>query len=221
MKTKKFNNIELKESFDKIVNGNKKWVEEVAADTSGLFKELAKGQNPEILWIGCADSRVPANQVTSTLPGDIFVHRNIANMCNHTDMNMLSVLDYAVNVLKVKHVIVAGHYGCGGVAAALTNRQYGLIDNWLQHIKDVYRTHKVEIDNIADRTQKLNRLVELNVIEQVNNLCRTTIVQNAWKERDDLAIHGMVIDLATGEMIDLDVTTTSNEVLGEVFALVS
>jgi len=179
---------------------------------------LAKGQNPEILWIGCADSRVPANEITGTKPGEVFVHRNIANMCVHSDMNMLSVLDYAVNVLKVKHVIVAGHYGCGGVAASLSRNQYGIIDNWLCHIKDVYRLHAKEIDALEGQEAKTNRLVELNVKEQVFNLCTTSIVQNAWKDRDDLAIHGMVIDIATGQLINLDYTFTANDELGDVFA---
>ncbi|HWV73194.1 MAG TPA: carbonic anhydrase [Pseudosphingobacterium sp.] len=218
MSKKAFKNPVLEETFNKITTGNDAWVSEVASDTSGLFKELAKGQKPEILWIGCADSRVPANQITNTRPGDVFVHRNIANMCIHSDMNMLSVLDYAVNVLKVKHVIVAGHYGCGGVAAALSQKQFGLIDNWLCHIKDVYRLHKSEIDVITDPTAKVNRLVELNVAEQVFNLCTSTIIQNAWKERDDLAVHGMVIELETGKLIDLDLTFTESNQLDDVFA---
>jgi carbonic anhydrase len=218
MSNKRFNNEELEISFNKIIEGNQQWVNEVASDTSGLFTELAKGQSPEVLWIGCADSRVPANQITGTRPGDVFVHRNIANMCVHSDMNMLSVLDYAVNVLKVKHVIVAGHYGCGGVAAALSKKQFGLIDNWLCHIKDVYRLHQQEIDALPDSPEKVNRLVELNVKEQVFNLCTSTIIQNAWNERDDLAVHGMVIDLATGKLIDLQTTHASSDRLGEVFA---
>ena len=218
MSNKKFNNEELEISFNKIIEGNQKWVNEVASDETGLFSELAKGQNPEVLWIGCADSRVPANQITGTRPGDVFVHRNIANMCVHSDMNMLSVLDYAVNVLKVKHVIVAGHYGCGGVAAALSKKQFGLIDNWLCHIKVVYRLHQQEIDALPDGPEKVNRLVELNVKEQVFNLCTSTIIQNAWNERDDLAVHGMVIDLATGRLIDLHTTHTSSDRLGEIFA---
>ncbi|MEH6308122.1 carbonic anhydrase [Olivibacter sp. CPCC 100613] len=218
MSKKTFKNPILEETFNKIKAGNDAWVKEVANDTTGLFKQLAQGQNPEILWIGCADSRVPANQITSTRPGDVFVHRNIANMCIHSDMNMLSVLDYAVNVLKVKHVIVAGHYGCGGVAASLSQKQFGLIDNWLCHIKDVYRLHKDEIDAITDSTAKVNRLVELNVAEQVFNLCTSTIIQNAWKERDDLAVHGMVIELETGRLIDLDLTFTESTQLGDIFA---
>jgi carbonic anhydrase len=170
------------------------------------------------LWIGCADSRVPANELTGTRPGEVFVHRNIANMCVHSDMNMLSVLDYAVNVLKVKHIIVAGHYGCGGVAASLSREQYGIIDNWLCHIKDVYRIHAKEIDAIDDVKKKNERLVELNVTEQVFNLCTTSIVQNAWENGQDLAVHGTVIDIRTGQLIDLHTTFTGKEMLGKVFA---
>lgn len=217
----KYSNImcnDLKESFNKIIEGNKDWMKFVKDDTSGRFQQLSKGQNPEILWIGCADSRVPANELTGNKPGEVFVHRNIANVCVHSDMNMLSVLDYAVNVLKVKHIIVAGHYGCGGVAASLSSSQYGIIDNWLQHIKDVYRLNAAEIDAIEDKAKKEDRLVELNVHEQVSNLCRTSIVQNAWKNGQQLAVHGMVINIGTGELIDQGCTFTNNETLGKVFA---
>jgi len=208
----------LKAGFKKILDGNAEWVKFVNSDTSGRYKQLSHGQHPEILWIGCADSRVPANQITNTQPGEVFVHRNIANVCVHSDMNMLSVLDYAVNVLKVKHVIVAGHYGCGGVAAALSRQQYGIIDNWLCHIKDVYRLHAQEIDAINDHEQKISRLVELNVKEQVFNLCTTSIIQNAWKKRADLAVHGVVIDIVTGELVDLDTHFTGTDDMANVFA---
>lgn len=218
MYKKQLENPILKASFEKILAGNAEWVKQVKEDATGKLQQLAKGQSPELLWIGCADSRVPANQITNTQPGEVFVHRNIANMCVHSDMNMLSVLDYAVNVLKVKHIVVAGHYGCGGVAAALSRKQFGIIDNWLCHIKDVYRFHSDEIDAIEDEEQKVSRLVELNVAEQVFNLCTTSIVQNAWKERNDLAVHGMVIDIATGKLIDLDITFTDSVGLGKVFA---
>ena len=210
-------NKELEIGLNKILDGNKDWMEFVKNDTTGRFSQLAKGQNPEVLWIGCADSRVPANELTGKRPGEVFVHRNIANMCVHSDMSMLSVLDYAVNVLKVKHIIVAGHYGCGGVTASLSSTQYGIIDNWLGHIKDVYRLHAAEIDAIEELEKKADRLVELNVKEQVFNLCATSIVQNAWKDRTDLAVHGMVINIGTGELIDQKCTFTSNDTLGEVF----
>lgn len=209
---------DLEIGFKKILQGNREWMDFVQNDTTGRFQQLAKGQNPEILWIGCADSRVPANEITGTKPGEVFVHRNIANMCVHSDMSMLSVLDYAVNVLKVKQIIIAGHYGCGGVAASLSRNQYGIIDNWLCHIKDVYRLHAAEIDAIDEHDKKVDRLIELNVQEQVFNLCTTSIIQNAWKDRSDLAVHGMVINIGTGELTDLDCTFTSNEDLGDVFS---
>lgn len=208
-----------KRAYDELLQGNRDWVKKETDKDPDYFNKLAAGQEPDVLWIGCSDSRVPANEVTNTKPGQVFVHRNIANVCVHSDMNMLSVLDYAVNVLKVKHVIVSGHYGCGGIAAALSNKQFGLIDNWLRHIKDVYRLHSHELDRIMDETLKVNRLVELNVIEQVYNLCKTTIVQNAWREREDLEIHGWVIDLNTGLVKDLHVTATSSQNLGEIFKL--
>ncbi|HUH17833.1 carbonic anhydrase [Albibacterium sp.] len=211
MCTKKFDNEKLTQSFEKIMAGNRQWSQEVQNDETGLFHELAKGQHPDLLWIGCSDSRVPANQITGTRPGDVFVHRNVANVCVHSDMNMLSVLDFAVNILKVKHIIVAGHYGCGGITAAMSKKQYGLLDNWLIHLKDVYEMHANELNAIADTHKREDRFVELNVVEQVASLCKTTIVQNAWKERDDLAVHGMVIQLETGELVDLNVTATKSD----------
>jgi carbonic anhydrase len=204
-------------TYEGLLEGNKKFIEGALAEDPQYFDKLANGQKPPILWIGCADSRVPANQITNTAPGEIFVHRNIANMVIHSDMNMLSVLDYAVNVLKVKHVIVTGHYGCGGVNAAMSNNQFGLIDNWLRHIKDVYRLHADELDAIADETQRSNRLVELNVVENVNNLCKTSIVQNAWKNGQELAVHGWVYSLSTGVINDMKVSTSSNEKMDAVF----
>jgi carbonic anhydrase len=206
-----------KESYDALLSGNREWVNARLKDDPDYFKKLSKGQSPEVLWIGCSDSRVPANEVTNTKPGEVFVHRNIANVCAHSDMNMLSVLDYAVNVLKVKHVIVAGHYGCGGVAAALSNKQFGLIDNWLRHIKDVYRLHSHELDRITDPEYKVNRLVELNVVEQAYNLCKTTIIQNAWKERSDLEVHGWVVDITSGLVKDLKVSSNHSQNLGYVY----
>jgi carbonic anhydrase len=204
-------------TYQGLLEGNKKFIESALAEDPEYFDKLANGQKPPVLWIGCADSRVPANQITNTAPGEIFVHRNIANMVIHSDMNMLSVLDYAVNVLKVKHVIVTGHYGCGGVNAAMGNNQFGLIDNWLRHIKDVYRLHADELDAIADETERSNRLVELNVIENVNNLCKTSIVQNAWMNGQELAVHGWVYSLSTGLINDMKVSTSSNENMDAVF----
>ena len=203
--------------YNDLLKGNKAWVARMEKEDPHFFEGLAKGQNPPVLWIGCADSRVPANEITGTKPGSIFVHRNIANMVVHSDMNMLSVLDYAVNVLKVKHVIVCGHYGCGGVLAAMGNKQFGLIDNWLRHIKDVYRLHEKELDAIADPTDRARRFVEVNVMEQVADLCKTTIVQNAWKKKQPLAVHGWVYDINDGLLKDLQVNVVNNEELHAVY----
>ncbi len=204
-------------TYESLIAGNGRFVAKSLEKDPNYFTNLAAGQNPPVLWIGCADSRVPANQITNTAPGEIFVHRNIANMVIHTDMNMLSVLDYAVNVLKVKHVIVTGHYGCGGVLAAMTNKQFGLIDNWLRHIKDVYRLHVDELNAITDEVERSNRLVELNVIENVGNLRKTSIVQNAWQNGQQLSVHGWVYSLSTGKIKDLKVSTHSNADMEEVF----
>lgn len=206
--------------YNSLLDGNKVWVREKLEQDPQFFERLSKGQSPQFLWIGCSDSRVPANEITNTQPGDIFVHRNIANMVVHSDMNMLSVLDYAVNHLKVRHVIVCGHYGCGGVKAAMTNDQYGLVDNWLRFIKDVYRTHSRELDAIKDEEQKFNRFAELNVIEQVFDLVKTTIIQNAWKERRSPMVHGWIYDIRTGLIKDLGVTFDSQSVLPPIFRVV-
>jgi carbonic anhydrase len=205
------------ELYKDLLEGNKQFVKNTLAIDPEYFTNLAKGQSPPVLWIGCADSRVPANQITNTAPGEIFVHRNIANMVIHSDMNMLSVLDYAVNVLKVKHVIVTGHYGCGGIAAAIGNNQFGLIDNWLRHIKDVYRLHAKELDDIVDFDERCDRLVEYNVIENVYNLCKTSIVQNAWHNGQALGIHGWVYSLSTGIITDMKVSTYDNGQMDNVF----
>jgi carbonic anhydrase len=205
------------ETYKELLKGNKRWVEEKLSQDPEFFERLSKGQSPEVLWIGCSDSRVPANEITGTNPGEVFVHRNIANMVVHSDMNMLSVLDYAVNILKVKHVIVCGHHGCGGVAAAMTNEQYGLVDNWLRHIKDVYRLHNRELDAIEDYDKRLRRFVELNVIEQVFDLSKTSIIQNAWRTRDLPMVHGWVYDLKTGIIQDLGVSLHSKSKLPPIY----
>ena len=209
----------MEKSYKKLLENNKKWVADQLALDAHYFEKLANSQNPEYLWIGCSDSRVPANQITGTLPGDIFVHRNIANMVIHSDMNMLSVLSYAVEVLKVKHIIVCGHYGCGGVMAAMENKQFGLIDNWLRHIKDVYRIHFKELEAIKESKQRADRLVELNVIEQVQDLGKTSIVQNAWKREQPLHIHGWVYDVKDGIIKDLNVNFKGTSDLHSVFHL--
>ena len=204
-------------TYEGLLQGNKDWVSATLAEDPQYFERLAAGQKPPILWIGCSDSRVPANQITNTNPGDIFVHRNIANVVVHTDMNMLSVLDYAVNVLEVEHVIVCGHYGCGGVEAALGNKQYGIIDNWLRNIKDTYRLHYHELDMISDQKKRGERLVELNVMEGVFNLTKTSIVQNRWSNGKKLSLHGWVYSLKSGIIKDLEVSCESNDHLSTVF----
>lgn len=185
-------------TYERLLLENKAWAAETVSADPGYFDRLAHLQTPEFLWIGCSDSRVPANQITGTQPGEIFVHRNVANMVVHTDLNMLTVLDYAVNHLKVKHVIVCGHYGCGGVKAAMTKHNFGIINKWLMNIKDVYRIHRDEIDGIADEEKRSNRLTELNVEEQVRNLAKTSIIQKAWKDRQAPHLHGWVYGLKDG-----------------------
>ncbi len=182
---------------------NKAWVQDKLQARPDYFESMSKGQTPEFLWIGCADSRVPAEEVTGTEPGELFVHRNVANLVIHTDFNMLSVLQYAVEVLQVNHVIVCGHYGCGGVQNAMNNRSLGLINKWLRHIKDVHRIHDHELRGISDSEKRCNRLVELNVIEQVRHLAETSIIQNSWRNRSAPTIHGWVYDLKTGYLNDL------------------
>jgi len=209
----------MEDFYKKIIENNKKWVENTLKLDPQYFERLSKGQKPPLLWIGCADSRVPANEIIGAQPGEVFVHRNIANMVIHTDMSMLSVLDYAVNVLKVKHVIVCGHYGCGGIEAAMTNKSIGLIDNWIRHIKNIYRVHKKELDNIADIGERTNRFVELNVIEQVYDLAKTSIVQNAWGTDQDLTIHGWVYGVDNGIVKDLGVNFKNDSQLDEVYKL--
>jgi len=192
-----------------LLDKNSAWAASIKKEDPGFFSQLSKQQYPEYLWIGCSDSRVPANQIVDLLPGELFVHRNIANVVVHTDLNCLSVIQYAVEVLKVKHIIVCGHYGCGGIKAAMENQEHGLIDNWLRHIKDVSRFNAEKLEGL-DNDKKLDLLCELNVIEQVKNICSTTIVQNAWKSGADLSIHGWIYDIANGVLKDLDTSVTSS-----------
>jgi carbonic anhydrase len=205
--------------YKKILDNNKAWVEKTLKTDPEYFKDLAKGQHPPLLWIGCSDSRVPANEIIGAKPGDVFVHRNIANMVVHSDMNMLSVLDYAVNVLKVKHVIVCGHYGCGGIKAAMGNASIGIIDNWIRHIKDVYRLHHTYLDSVINEDDRFNAFVELNVKEQVFDLAKTSIVQSAWKSGQELTLHGWVYGLNSGFVTDLDVNLSSEKELDKVYQL--
>ena len=194
---------DIQNSYLRLLEGNKTWSREKLSSDPEFFANLALGQQPEYLWIGCSDSRVPANEITGTKSGEIFVHRNVANMVVHSDANLLSVLHFAVDVLHVHHIIVCGHYGCGGVKAAMENEDFGFVNIWLRNIKEVYIKHRKELDAITDENERANRLTELNVIEQVGNLAKTNVVQKAWKERS-LAIHGWVYGFNNGIITDLN-----------------
>lgn len=202
-----------------LLTRNKLWADQQKEVDPEFFHRLSEQQNPEYLWIGCSDSRVPANQVVGLDPGELFVHRNIANVVLHTDFNCLSVLQFAVEVLKVKHVIVCGHYGCGGVKAALGNTEYGLVDNWLRHIKDIYIKYQQEIDGLRFEQQRINRLCELNVIEQVNNLTKTKIVQHAWQRGQQLAIHGVIYSIADGLLKELNINATDTKNIHSIYRM--
>lgn len=193
----------MDKAYQKLIDGNRRFALEKKFDDPEFFKKLSLGQKPDYLWIGCSDSRVPANEVTNTESGEMFVHRNIANMVVHTDFNLMSVLEYAVNVLEVKHIIVCGHYGCGGVRAAMTNKTFGLVDKWLRNIKDVYNKHRIELEQIGDLDKRSDRLTELNVIEQVQHLAETKIVQKAWHDGRSVQIHGWVYGLNSGLITEL------------------
>ena len=195
--------------ISKLLEKNRAWARERVRRDPTFFTRLEKQQAPEFLWIGCADSRVPANEIVDLDPGELFVHRNVANVVVHTDLNCLSVLQFAVDVLKVKHVIVCGHYGCGGVRAAMERESHGLIDNWLRHVQDVQRDHQKELRAIPEAKARVDRLCELNVIEQVRNIGRTTIVQDAWRSGHPLQLHGWIYGLKDGIVTDLGVTVSA------------
>ena len=203
----------------KLFEQNKKWAEKVKESDPNFFLNLSKQQNPQYLWVGCSDSRVPANEIVGMLPGEVFVHRNIANLVIHTDLNCLAVIQYAVEVLKVKHIIVCGHYGCGGIQAALENKVHGLIDNWIRNIKDLHRYHQAEIDSLQNQKERINLLCELNVVEQVANICHTAIVQDAWKSGQKLTVHGWIYSIEDGILKDLNVCTTSLEEISQTHRL--
>ncbi|BDM64783.1 carbonic anhydrase [Shewanella sp. NFH-SH190041] len=188
-----------------LFENNRRWAARLVEEDPQFFQQLAQQQTPEYLWIGCSDSRVPSNQIIDLMPGEVFVHRNIANMVIHTDLNCLSVIQYAVEVLKVKHIMVVGHYGCGGVKAAMSGGKYGLIDNWLGHLRDVHRIYRHELESL-DEQEKFDRMCELNVIEQVNNVVNTSILQDAWNRGQDVAVHGWLYSIENGLLTDLDVT---------------
>lgn len=208
---------ELKNLFDK----NQLWVEEKLAENPEFFSKMATHQSPKYFWIGCSDSRIPANEVIKLEPGEVFVHRNVANLFPHTDINCLSVLQYAVDYLDIEHVIVCGHYGCGGVAAAMESEQLGLVDNWLRNIRDIYSHEKQLLDSIEDKQERYDKLVELNVIYQVMNVCHTTIVQNAWANKRKLSVHGWVYDVSTGKLRDLNCCISTLEQVDETYRTLS
>jgi carbonic anhydrase len=203
--------------LDSLFENNRTWAQSVKTNDPDFFEKLAAQQNPEYLWIGCSDSRVPANQIVGLMPGEVFVHRNVANMVVHTDFNCLTVLQYAVDVLRVKHVMVVGHYGCGGVRAAYENADNGMIDNWLRNIKDVQHRHRDHLEAITDKEKRLEALCELNVMAQVSNVCHTTIVQNAWQRSQPLAIHGWVYSLKDGLLKNLDCTTERTDQIADAY----
>lgn len=207
--------------LDILFQKNRDWAQGVKTSDPQFFEKLAAQQSPEYLWIGCSDSRVPANQIVGLMPGEIFVHRNVANMVVHTDFNCLTVLQYAVDVLQVKHIMVVGHYGCGGVAAAYENADNGLIDNWLRNIKDVQHRHRKKIEAIEDKEARLELLCELNVKTQAAHVCHTTIVQNAWQRGQPLAVHGWVYSLKDGLVKDLDCTVTRADQIADAYRVIA
>lgn len=207
----------MAETIKDLLNGNVEWVNQTLERDPTFFEKLSEGQSPKFLWIGCSDSRVPATEITNAMPGSIFVQRNIANMVVHTDSNLLSVVYYAVKVLKVKHIIVCGHYGCGGVQAAMSNEKFGFLDNWLMNIKDVYNQHRDELDGISNEGKRLDRYVELNVFEQVNNLAKISFIQESWEDGEFPYVHGWVYSLKDGLIKDLDISINSNEDLDNVY----
>jgi carbonic anhydrase len=207
----------MPKSYRELLVGNQKWVEHTNKFDPHFFEHLAHGQHPQFLWIGCSDSRVPATEITHTLPGSIFVQRNIANMVVHSDANLLSVVYYAVKNLHVKHIIVCGHYGCGGIQAAMSNDRFGFLDNWLVHIKDVYRLHRDELNKIEDPQHREDRFVELNVQEQVNNLAMVSFIQEEWDTGEFPMIHGWVYNVADGLLKDLGITTNTCHHLDTVY----
>lgn len=206
---------------EELFANNRAWAESIKSSEPTFFDDLAKGQAPAYLWIGCADSRVPASQVVGLKPGEVFVHRNVANLVVHTDLNLLSVLQYAVDVLQVRHVLVVGHYGCGGVRAAYENADNGLIDNWIRNVKEVQHQHHDQLERIGDKEQRLATLCELNVQAQVANVCHTTIVQNAWRRGQALSVHGWIYNLEDGLLKDLDCTAESADRVAEAFRVSS
>jgi carbonic anhydrase len=210
--------IKNSQALEQLFTNNRAWAESMVAEDAEFFKRLVSQQAPEYLWIGCSDSRVPANDIVNLLPGELFVHRNVANVVVHTDLNCLSVIQFAIDLLKVKHILVVGHYGCSGVHAALTDRRVGLADNWLRHVKDVHQKHERYLGEMIPTPKRQDRLCELNVIEQVVNVCETTIVQDAWSRGQDLTVHGWAYRLETGLVNDLGMSSSSIEEMSERYS---
>ena len=204
-------------NIDTLISNNALWSKMLVEEDPGFFGKLAQAQNPRFLWIGCSDSRVPAERLTGLEPGELFVHRNVANLVIHTDLNCLSVVQYAVDVLQVEHIIICGHYGCGGVKAAMQNQELGLIDNWLRNIKDVYFKYREQLDAIEDEHERFDYLCELNVAEQVANVCHTTIIQNAWRKGQELAVHGWIYGIKDGLLHDLDLCVSGPDQIPDVY----
>lgn len=204
-------------NLQELIDKNRKWADDIRASDPEFFQKLSQQQSPKYLWIGCSDSRVPATQLVGLSPGELFVHRNVANVVVHTDLNCLSVMQYAVDVLQVKHIIVCGHYGCGGVQAALYNSKLGLIDNWLRHVQDVMQKHEALLASLSEESQRLDRLCELNVIEQVANVSQTTIVQQAWERGQELAVHGWIYGLQNGLLRDLGICIARQDELSRIY----
>ena len=204
-------------ALDHLLAQNRAWAERISARDPSFFPTLSRQQSPRYLWVGCADSRVPANEIVGLLPGELFVHRNVANVVVHTDLNCLSVLQFGIDVLRVEHIIVCGHYGCGGVRAAMGNAELGLIDNWLRSIKDVYQQHREALDAITDEDKRVDRLCELNVAQQVANVCHTTIVQDAWRHGADLSVHGFIYDIHDGILRDLGFSITGVDQIPPIY----
>lgn len=202
-----------------LFENNRLWAESIKQRDPEFFQKLAAQQNPQYLWIGCSDSRVPANEIIGLLPGEVFVHRNVANLVVHSDLNCLSVIQYAVEGLKVKHIIVCGHYACGGVRAALQHQSAGLIDNWLRHLKDIYQKHAAVLEPIPDEAQRVDRLCEFNVMEQVLHVCQTTVVQSAWQRGQELAVHGWIYGLKDGLLQDLHTSIHSADEITPIYRM--
>ncbi len=206
----------MKKPLSHLLENNRQWADAVKARDPEFFSKLARQQAPEYLWIGCSDSRVPANEIINLAPGEVFVHRNVANLVVHSDLNALSVIQFAVDVLRIKHIMVVGHYGCSGVKAALERRRIGLADNWLRHVQDVHEKHRAHIDSIADASERADRMCELNVLEQVMNVCDSSAVQEAWAREQELSVHGWVYGLKDGLVHDMGLTVSgSDDLRGE------